>query len=296
MLGPGARVAGYEVVRLAGLGAMCHVYEARGAADGQRVALKVLHGSWCSDEEVLARFDNEASILRTTRHRHVVGLLGSGKLSGGAPYLVLEWLPRNLAQVLAEKGGPLEIRTASRFALHIASALGALHARGIVHRDLKAANVLVDRDDLAEAEVRLADLGLAKVSAHGERALVTPGGVSTGGSAMLGTWDYMAPEQWIKSKAVEPASDVYSLGVLLFQMLTGGLPFLAERSSDLMSLHLFAAPPLGRLPEETPAPLMDLVGQMLGKVPSTRPRTEVVSAQLLEIAQEQEDTTIDTGA
>jgi eukaryotic-like serine/threonine-protein kinase len=280
MLAPGSHVEGYEVVRLVAIGAMCDVYEAHSAHPGRPVAVKVLQETWCSDEGIVTRFLNEARILQTIRHPHIVSLLASGRLSDVAPYMVLEWLPSNLARALSEKEDAVEPSTTARIALQVATALAALHGQRIVHRDLKPANVLLDRHDLAEAQVRLADLGLAKVrpGQPGEPVLVAP--ISTGGSALLGTLDYMAPEQWIKSKTVDPRADVYSLGVVLFQMLAGRLPFIAERPKDLMALHLFEDPPLARLPKRAPPALRRLIEQMLKKTPSARPAMENVVGEL----------------
>jgi serine/threonine protein kinase len=280
MLAPGSRVEDYEVVRLVAIGAMCHVYEAHATTHlGRSAAVKVLHFTWCSDEGLVKRFFNEARILETIRHPHVVSLLSSGRLSDSAPYMVLEWVPGNLARALVDAEGALDASMAARIALQLATALGALHGQGIVHRDLKPANVLLDRDDLADAQVRLADLGLAKVRPAQEGAPIGIAHISTGGSTLLGTLDYMAPEQWIDSKTVDPRADVYSLGVLLFQMLAGRLPFVAEQPKDLMALHLFEDPPMARL-EGAPAALRDLVGRMLKKTLSTRPAMAEVIGEL----------------
>lgn len=280
MLPPGARVEEYEVVSLADIGAMCHVYEARGAEAGRSVALKVLHDAWCADESIVTRFFNEASVLRSIQHPHIVQVLASGILPAGPPYMILEWLPSSLARALADAEGGLLPRVAARLASQIATALLALHGRGIVHRDLKPDNVLLDACDVAEARARLADLGLAKVRPAPQSEELTVGHVSTGGSALLGTWDYMAPEQWIKSKTAGAEADVYSLGVLLFHMLAGRLPFVAEQPKHLMQLHLFERPPLEQLGEPTPPALRDLVGRMLSKVPATRPGMQEVVERL----------------
>lgn len=280
MLAPGVRIEGYEVVSILAIGAICHVYEARAGQGAWPVAVKVLHEAWCADEEIATRFRNEASVLRSIQHPHVVRLFASGTLPSGAPYMILERLPTHLARALADADGALPPRTAARLASQIATALLALHGRGIVHRDLKPANVLLDAHDLDAAQVRLADLGLAKVWSEARGEPIAAGHVSTGGSALLGTWDYMAPEQWIKPKAAGAAADVYSLGVLLFQMLCGRLPFVADEPKDLMALHLFERPPLGGLDERTPPALRELVGRMLNKVPSTRPAMQEVLGQL----------------
>lgn len=272
------------MVRLLAMGAMCQVYEARSVTSARPVAVKVLHEVWCSDEGIVARFANEAHLLQGIRHPNVVHVLSSGKLADGQPYMVLEWLPGNLGSALLAARGGIEPRVAARVALQVARALSALHERAIVHRDLKPANVLLDRSDLVEARVCLADLGLAKVRGAQPGAPKPPGYVSTGGSELLGTWDYMAPEQWIKSKTVDPKADVYSLGVLLFQMLVGRLPFVAEEPKDLMALHLFETPPMARLGERAPAALRHLVGRMLAKTASGRPAMEEVIGELSALA------------
>jgi eukaryotic-like serine/threonine-protein kinase len=284
MLGPGFRVEDYEVLAVVAVGAMCQVYEARAAAGAkQSVAVKVLHESWRDEQDIVTRFLNEASILRGFEHPHIVRLLASGSLSTGAPYMVLEWLPSTLECALAEAESVPDPRTAARLAREIATALATLHARGIVHRDLKPANVLLDACGLAVAQAKLADLGLAKVCPEPQGEQIAVGHVSTGGGTQLGTWDYMAPEQWIKSKTVDARADVYSLGVLLFQMLSGRLPFIAEEPMDLMMLHLLDRPPMDRLGERVPAAFRELVGEMLAKKASGRPSIEEVIQRLGEV-------------
>jgi eukaryotic-like serine/threonine-protein kinase len=280
VLAPGTRVERFEVVSLVDIGAMCHVYEARSEESARTVAIKVLHDAWCADEAIVTRFFNEAGVLRSLQHPHIVALLASGTLPAGSPYMILEWLPSNLAHALIDAASGLPPRTAARVAGQIATALLALHGRGIIHRDLKPDNVLLDACDLVEAQVRLADLGLAKVRPEARSEELVVGHVSTGRSTLLGTWDYMAPEQWVKSKTAGAEADVYSLGVLLFQMLTGRLPFVADQPQHLMALHLFESPPMDRLGERTPAALRDLVGQMLNKIPSMRPAMQEVIGRL----------------
>lgn len=271
MLEPGAIVEGYEVIQLAGSGATCEVYEGREVGCVRRVAIKVLSEEWRSVGDVCARFTNEARLQGSIRHEHIVSLLATGHLCAGAPFMVLEWLPDHLAGVLVERGGALEASTAVRLAGQIARGLAALHERGIVHRDLKAANVLLSDPDPARARACLADLGLAKAGldrAEGGPALEP---VSTGSGARLGTWDYMAPEQWIKSKTVSLKADVYSLGVLLFLMLAGRLPFAADQAKDLMYFHLFVKPPMKHLAGSAPPAVVSLIAQMLEKTASARP-------------------------
>ncbi len=266
MLPPGFRLGGHVIVRVAAAGAMGEVYEGRHEASGRQVAVKILSPRWCLHPEIAARFVNEGRALQEFRHPRIVTVFECGTLARGEPYLILEWLPTNLQQALARAMGPLPIPIAVSAALQLAEGLGALHARGIIHRDVKPANVLLVRDGPSDLEVKLADLGLAKVTSTTPSRMP----VSTAGSALLGTWEYMSPEQWIRSKDVGPESDVYSLGVLLFQMLAGQLPFAAEEQKDLMGFHLFEPPPIELLPDVVRPMLRELVAGMLAKKRSAR--------------------------
>ena len=260
----------YSIVRRVAVGAMSEVYEGRHNLTGEPVAVKVLRPEWCLHAEVVARFLNEAQALQGLHHPHMVSALASGTLPQGTPFMVLEWLPADLHQLLAESGGRLPLETSVQLILQLAGALDALHANGLIHRDLKPANVLLAQSDSRVLIAKLADLGLAKHTAR-EHPLSTAIPVSTAGSALLGTWDYMAPEQWIQSKSVGPKADVYALGVLWFQLLAGRLPFIAGAEKDLMYHHLLEPPPLELLDGQVPEATRLLVARMLSKKTSERP-------------------------
>jgi serine/threonine-protein kinase len=270
MLPPGLRIGDHVVLRHAASGAMSEVYEGRHVSSGARVAVKVLPLEWCEDEEVSTRFLNEARMLQHLRHARIVSVFESGTLPEGQPFMILEWLPTDLHRALLRSGGRLPIRAAARVTQQLAEALAVLHEQGLVHRDLKPSNVLLSREDAAGLDVKLADLGLAKVLAPGAAPLSTLP-ISTGGSARLGTWDYMAPEQWVRAKDAEPKSDVYALGVLWFQLLAGRLPFVAEQQKDLMYFHLLEQPPLELLDSRVPTATRELLTRMLEKKPALRP-------------------------
>nr|WP_225938005.1 serine/threonine-protein kinase [Myxococcus sp. RHSTA-1-4] len=276
-MAPGTRVGEYVIVRRVAVGATGDVHEGRQTASGEPVAVKVLHPEWCVHAEVVARFLNEAQALQELRHPHLVTAVSSGVLADGPPFIVLEWLPVDLHQVLASAGGRLPAEDGARVVRQLADVLAALHAKGLVHRDLKPANVLVARREPGALEVKLADLGLAKRIA-GEGALRSALPVSTAGSALLGTGEFMAPEQWVRSKSVDSRVDVYALGVLWFQMLAGRPPFTGPEQKDLMFQHLLEPPALhlleGRAPERTRA----LVARMLEKKPERRPSLAEVLA------------------
>lgn len=189
--------------------------------------------------------------------------------------MVLEWLPEDLQQVLTRAGGRLPEPVCAQVIQQLAEGLAALHVRGFVHRDLKPANVLLVRQEPGLMQVKLADLGLAKrIPLEGQAPSALP--VSTAGSALLGTWEYMAPEQWVSSKCVDFKVDVYALGVLWFQMLAGRVPFRGEEPGNLMYRHVADSPPLHLLQEVASEATRAMVARMLEKTAAKRPTLEEV--------------------
>lgn len=287
MLKSGTRIGEFEIVGLIATGGMSQVYRASRIHDGEPVAVKILHEAWCGDDELRARFCNEASVLEQIDHPCIVTAMERGITPEGAPFMILEWLPSTLERVLVLADGRILYHLAARVTTHVARALAALHQRGIIHRDLKPSNILLSQNDLSTATIKLGDLGLAKIAARGpghhgadtrERvAAAVP--VSTGGNTVLGTWDYMAPEQWIQAKQATPVADVYALGVILFRMLAGRLPFIADDERTLMALHLFEEPSWKLLDspvEPTPTKLGDRLVRMLSKRIGDRPSIDTV--------------------
>ncbi|RJS22535.1 serine/threonine protein kinase [Corallococcus sp. H22C18031201] len=279
------RVGEYILARRVASGATCDVYRGYHAVTGQAVAVKILIPSLCSDAQLSGRFLNEAQALQQLRHAHLVKAVTSGVLPTGQPFLILEWLPTDLHQVLTRAGGQLPVQTATHVAAQLGAVLAFLHESRIFHRDLKPANILVATDNLATIEVKLADLGLAKIPREaGHEGGMGPVAavVSTASRALLGTWDYMAPEQWVQSKTAGGPADVYSLGVLLFQMLAGRLPFVAELQKDLMYLHLLEQPPFELLEGLAPHATRDLIAGMLRKKPLERPAMREIAQRLVD--------------
>jgi hypothetical protein len=251
-------IAGYEIERELGRGGMGVVYKARQVALDRSVALKlILHGE-CAGPDALARFRTEAQALARLQHPHVVQVHEVG-VYGGLPYLALEYidgggLDRRLAP------GPLPPRDAAELLLTVSRAVHAIHAKGVVHRDLKPANILLT----ADGTPKIADFGLAKTLADDQ------GRTATG--AVLGTPSYMAPEQaGGRRREVGPAADIYALGAILYEMLTGRPPFVAATQLDTLLLLVSdeVIPPRERNPK-LPRALDAICLKCLQKSPERR--------------------------
>jgi serine/threonine-protein kinase len=249
----GDQLAGrYRLEELLGRGAMSEVWRAHDEKLGRTVALKQL-----SPTADLERFRREAKAVAALAHENVMRVYDYGEDPAG-PYMALEWLAGGtLEQRLAQ--GVLAPEEARRIATGIAAGLAHLHDRALIHRDLKPANVLFDEED----RPKLADFGLARRAAG-------PGTLTEAGT-VLGTAVYISPEQ-AGGEPAGPASDVYSFGVILFQMLTGALPFAAADPLALLDLHRHTSPPaVEDLNPEAPPDLAALADTALQKQPANRP-------------------------
>jgi serine/threonine-protein kinase len=243
------------------------VYRAVRESDGAEVALKLLRDDLAGDEVFVRRFEREGDVARGLRHRGLIAVIDSGE-DEGRRYLASTYVHGpSLAERIAELG-PLEPATAVRLAGRVGSGLDELHRRGLVHRDVKPSNIMLDE----RGEAALTDFGLAKGAAH--TVLTKPGHV-------VGTMDYMAPEV-ISGEAARPASDVYALGCTLFECLTGTPPFGHRSYVGACLAHLREEPPEPRtLRPELPAELSWALLRGLAKKPAERPQTGSAYARLL---------------
>ncbi|MDI1435056.1 serine/threonine-protein kinase [Polyangium sorediatum] len=246
----------FLVERLAGRGGMGKVYRALDQWTGQPVAVKVLPG--LSGDA--ARFMREARLLSSFAHPRIVRHVAHGSISTREPYLVMEWLEgEDLGARLAR--GPLDLADVGPLIVEVAEALGALHERGIVHRDLKPGNIYLPEGRLVG--VKLLDLGIARSDMSSR---ITDSGI------LLGTASYMAPEQANGGKHVDARADVFSLGCVLYECLTGERAFDGATFLAILTRILFEEPPSVREKRpELPAPLHDLMARMLSKSPEARP-------------------------
>ena len=232
----GVIVAGdIELTSVLGSGAMGSVYRGHQRSVGRDVAVKVLHRELSANTDLVTRFKREAKFASKLSHPHVVEVFLAGQLDDGALFIVMEYLDgESLADTL-EREGALAVTRALGIALQICDAVGAGHASGIVHRDLKPENVmLVRRADTADW-VKVLDFGIAK-SMQGEQSVETAAG------RIYGTARYISPEA-AHGRGVTPASDVYSIAVMLFQMLAGTAPFDADNVFALIAKHVTEQPP-----------------------------------------------------
>jgi tetratricopeptide (TPR) repeat protein len=259
----------FEIESLAGKGGMGAVYRARDRTTGGIAAVKILHDEAPADHhERLAR---EARLLSELTHPAFVRYLAFGD-ERGRPFLAMEWLDgEDLAARLRRDG--LGAGDAVRIALRVAAALGAAHARGIVHRDVKPSNLfLVDGDP---DRVKLLDFGIARVQAANDAMTRT--------GAVIGTPRYMAPEQARGSRELDARADVFSLGCVLFECLAGKPPFTGSNSAAVFAkILLEEAPPISSVRDDLPGELEELVARMLAKQPAARPRDGAAVAAELE--------------
>jgi eukaryotic-like serine/threonine-protein kinase len=263
-LSTGTRLGPYEILALIGAGGMGEVYRAHDTLLNRHVAIKVLPDLFADDPDRLARFEREAQVLASLNHPHIAHIHGREE-SGRVRALVMELVEgESLAEKIAR--GPLPLDEALSIARQIAEALETAHERAIVHRDLKPANIKITPD----GTVKVLDFGLAKAfatSGVSTSATLTALGTETG--LILGTAAYMAPEQ-AKGKSVDRRADIWALGCVLFEMLTGQRAFAGETPSDVLVRIIEHEPDWQTLPEKTPVSIRRLLHRCFEKDPKRR--------------------------
>jgi serine/threonine-protein kinase len=265
----------YRVIRLLGEGAMGAVYEAEHVHMHKRMALKVLHAETTQRPDLVERFEREAIAAGHIDHPNVAAATDFGKLDDGAFFLVLEYIVgRSLRDELAH--GRFELGRALHVARQIAGAVGAAHRRGIVHRDLKPENVMLTERGADRDSVKVLDFGIAKVPVDELSGAPSDGGRALTRAGMIfGTPDYMAPEQAVGDH-VDARADLYSLGVMMFELLTGSRPFDHDSVATLLTMHISApVPAMASVAADAAVPpeIEAIVGKLLAKEPGQRFQT-----------------------
>ena len=265
----------FKIEREIGTGGMGTVYLATHLGLERRVAVKIIRSEIAGDEDVADRFLREARTMAKLRHPHAAMIFDAGSLPDGRHFIVMEFIEgETLSQALAREGR-FPASKAVRIATEICDVLEEAHRLGIVHRDLKPSNIL-----LGKRGVCVLDFGVAKVLASSAESTFTH--ASTGSGQLIGTPRYMSPEQCLGQR-VGARSDLYSLGVLLYEMLAGRPPFTDPLQSALLIKQATApAPPLPRLRQDIARPLALAVHTLLAKRPEDRPRTAALAKALLE--------------
>ena len=253
---------GHHILDLISVGGMGRVYRAQQSALGRTVAVKIIHPHLLSDENSALRFMTEARAASQLNHPNSVSVFDFGRTDDGQPYLVMEFLRgKDLARVAHEEG-PLSFGRIVDVLRQVLAALGEAHDLGIVHRDLKPENVILEPLRRGGDFVKVVDFGLAKLRADAQ----APSNVTSPG-IVCGTPDYMAPEQG-RGDAIDGRSDLYSVGVMLFQLLTGRLPYEADNPTQVVMMHLTIPVPDPRqvAPERAiPEPLIAVVFRAMAK-------------------------------
>ena len=266
----GSEVSGYRVTSRLGVGGMGIVYEGQQDVIGKRVAIKVLRHEVADNPEVVERLVSEARAVNKVGHRGIVDVFGFGQLPDGRQCIVMEYLDGEpLEAVLAtykKQNNRLPLKDVLVILDEVLSALSSAHTAGVIHRDLKPSNIFLCRQRDGSRYVKLLDFGIAKLGVLGH----TP---ATRASIMLGTPAYMAPEQ-ANGGIVGPAMDLYAIGVLAFELLTGQQPFTADSVMEMLLKHAQQpAPRVSSLNRAVPDTLDALVAQLLEKKPELRPES-----------------------
>jgi len=254
----GKTLGRYQIIELAGKGGMATVYKAHQPSLNRYVALKVLPDYLAQDEQFVARFRQEALAAAALRHPNIMVVYDVGQ-DGDTHYIAAEFLEgQTLSQVLIDQRGPLPLPRIVNIINQLASALDFAHQRGLVHRDIKPSNVFIGPDD----HVTLMDFGIVK-------ALSGSGGMTRTGM-MIGTPEYMSPEQ-AEGKAIDQRSDIYSLGAVIYQLITGRVPFEAETPTAVLLAHITQPPRLpSQINPQVPRQVETVVMRALAKKPIER--------------------------
>ena len=275
MAQPGDLVAGrYRVGKRLGVGSMAEVFAAHDEKRDRQVALKIIRRNLARDHETIRRLDREAKVQQMIRHRNVAKLYGGGVTERAEPYLVVELLSGRSLRDVVKGTGRVEGRRAAGYAWQALQGLDATHSVGVLHRDLKPANLMLQPAGGAIERVVLIDFGFAALEG---------GGRLTAQGHVVGSLAYLPPER-LMGEPGDERSDLYALGVVLYEMVTGKRPFVADSDIDLINLHLDTppVPPSRVVPGIAVAPALDAaILHALEKPPERRPASAAAMADEL---------------
>src|ERR1041384_5040529 len=283
-----ARIGGlveerYKVLEAMASGSMGIVYKAERVPVGKLVAIKFLHAPFANDAEFLGRFERETRVMSKLAHPNCVSVVDFG-VWDGAPYLVMEYVSGTTLRALIDNGA-LPPRGALALIRQIAAGLAHAHAQGVVHRDVKPANIMVSEEIGTGDHVRILDFGLARL-----RGAV--GRDATQSNVVVGTPNYMAPEQTVGGGLIDARTDIYAAGVVLFEMVCGERPYQADDTLALLGMHRAAPIPrlADRMPEggARPAGGPEGTGQAEGKGASERFQSAIELTEAIDAVRSEE--------
>jgi serine/threonine-protein kinase len=267
----------YKLLDVMASGAMGAVYKAERVPVGKLVAVKFLHASFANDSEFQARFERETRVMSKLAHPNCVSVLDFGVWKNH-PYLVMDFVAGTTLRARLDKG-PIEPVRALQIARQIAAGLAHAHEQGVFHRDIKPANIMITEEIGHGERVRILDFGLARLRGNVGRD-------ATQTNMVVGTPNYMSPEQTVPGGNIDARSDIYSLGVVLYEMVVGERPFQAEDTLQLLGMH--RAAPIPRLVDrvkdgvELPVKLQDLIDTAMAKAPADRYQTAIELADAID--------------
>ena len=274
LLEPGEQFGDYVVERLLGKGGMGAVYLVR-APGGQQYAIKIMY-PWMSEKnrDYRKRFAREAEFAMKIRHKNLISVYDVGEdPETGLDYIIMDYVPGGTVADRLEQDGPMPVAEAVSIAAQVALALEVAHRNGVIHRDIKPDNIMFD----ADGTPRLTDLGVAKFMGSEQKTTVTTTGM------VIGTPAYMAPEQMIDSHSIDARADIYALGVVLFEMLTGKRPREGSTAVELLAKAIKGEPipDVRTLRPDIPEAVAYVISLMCAPTPARRPATALATAELL---------------
>jgi serine/threonine-protein kinase len=282
----------YRLIELLAEGGMGRVYLAEHIRLGRKVALKLLRSEYASNAPAIKRFFREARTVNDINHENIIEITDFFEKEGGDNYYIMELLKGQILTDALKETGALPVPRIIDIALQVCKALTAVHASGVVHRDLKPDNIFLTERGGQKDFVKLLDFGVAKLMDVQDCMPVH----KTGVGAILGTPQYMSPEQ-ASAKPVDNRTDIYSLGVILYEMVTGRVPLNAETYGEMVIKHLTVTPPsptqLSDLPQGIPGEIEALIMQCLEKNPNKRPADMVEIETRLTYAGRMESSELD---
>lgn len=257
----------YRIVKKLGAGGMGDVYEGVHELIGKKLAIKCLHADFSAHPEAVARFQREARAATAVGNEHIVDVSDIGELPDGSPFMVMEYLEGQELAGIVDETKKISIPRAIKIALEILEALHAAHESGVVHRDMKPENVFLIRRGENEDFVKVLDFGISMITENSDAAL----GRMTQTGVAMGTPNYMSPEQAKGDRDLDHRTDLYSLGVILYEVLTGKVPFSAGTLAVLMTKILTESPrPISDIRDDVPVALDRIILRAMAKAPAVR--------------------------